>query len=258
MKSELEQLKPEWVSKYEYQRTQVQYDYEHLPDKLYQSGKIEIKYMTAKEEDILTSQNLIKKGVVITQLLNSLIVSEGVSSDDLVLGDKNAVMVASRILAYGPEYTVQVTNPNTGNEFEHTFDLTECNFKNISADISGNEFEIELPYSKVKIKFKLLNGHDESNIDKELQSYKKIGSKVSPELTTRLKHTNISVNDDDSKVTISNFVDNMLSRDSLFLRGELKRLSPDIDLTQEIEVEGETVTVIIPMTVNFFWPDTES
>ena len=80
------------------------------------SGKIEIKYMTAKEEDILTSQNLIKKGVVITQLLDSLIVSKGVSSDDLVLGDKNAVMVASRILAYGPEYTAQVTNPKTGNE----------------------------------------------------------------------------------------------------------------------------------------------
>ena len=222
------------------------------------SGKIEIKYMTAKEEDILTSQNLIKKGIVIKQLLDSLIVSEGVNSDDLVLGDKNAVMVASRILAYGPEYTVEVTNPNTGNLFEHTFDLTECEFKNISDDINGNEFEVELPYSKVKVKFKLLTGYDESNIDKELESYKKIGTKVSPELTTRLKHTIVSVNGDDSKATVSNFVDNMLSRDSLFLRGELKRLSPDIDLTQEIEVEGETVTVIIPMTVNFFWPDTES
>jgi len=219
------------------------------------SGKIEIKYMTAKEEDILTSENLIKKGVVIKKLLDSLIVSEGINSDDLVLGDKNAVMVASRILAYGPEYTVQVTNPNTGNEFEHTFDLTSCEFKNISDDINGNEFETELPYSKVKIKFKLLNGYDESNIEKELESYKKVGTQISPELTTRLKHTIVSVNDNDTKSVISNFVDNMLSRDSLFLRSEIKRISPDIDLTQEVEVEGETVTVTIPMAVNFFWPD---
>jgi len=222
------------------------------------SGKIEIKYMTAKEEDILTSQNLIKKGVVIKQLLDSLIVSEGINSSDLILGDKNAVMVASRILAYGPEYTVEVVNPKTGNLFEHTFDLTDCKFKNISDDIDRNEFEIELPYSKVKIKFKLLNGYDELDVDKELESYKKVGGTVSPELTTRLKHTIVSVNGDDSKSIINNFVDNMLSRDSLFLRSEIKKVSPDIDLTQEVEVEGETVTVIIPMAVNFFWPDTES
>ena len=222
------------------------------------SGKIEIKYMTAKEEDILTSQNLIKKGIVIQKLLDSLIVTEGISVSDLIIGDKNAVMVASRILAYGPEYTVQVTNPNTGNEFEHTFDLTSCEFKNISDDINGNEFEVELPYSKVKVKFKLLTGYDESNIDKELESYKKVGTQVSPELTTRLKHTIISVNDNDTKSDISNFVDSMLSRDSLFLRGEILRVSPDIDLTQEIEIEGEAVTVTIPMAVNFFWPDSES
>ena len=222
------------------------------------SGKIDVKYMTAKEEDILTSQNLIKKGVVIKQLLDSLIVSEGINSSDLILGDKNAVMVASRILAYGPEYKVEVTNPNTGNVFEHTFDLTSCEFKNISDDINGNEFEVELPYSKAKVKFKLLTGYDEFNIDKELESYKKIGTQVSPELTTRLKHTIISVNDNDTKSAISNFVDNMLSRDSLFLRGEILRVSPDIDLTQEIEMEGETVTVTIPMAVNFFWPDSES
>ena len=221
------------------------------------SGKIELKYMTAKEEDILTSQNLIKKGIVIQKLLDSLIVTKDVSVGDLIIGDKNAVMVASRILAYGPEYTVQVTNPNTGNEFEHTFDLTECGFNDISDNINGNEFEVELPHSKVKIKFKLLTGYDEKNIDKELEAYKKIGSRVSPELTTRLKHTIISVNDDDSKATISNFVDNMLSRDSLYLRSEMVKVTPDINLEQEIEVEGETVKVVIPMAANFFWPNAE-
>ena len=91
-----------------------------------------------------------------------------------------------------------------------------------------------------------------------MESYKKVGTQVSPELTTRLKHTIVSVNDNDTKSVISNFVDNMLSRDSLFLRSEIKKVSPDIDLTQEIEIEGEAVTVTIPMAVNFFWPDSES
>ena len=87
------------------------------------NGKIEIKYMTAKEEDILTSQNLIKKGVVIEKLLDSLIVTEGVKTDDLLIGDKNAVMVAARILAYGPEYPCEVTHPTTGEKIQHTFNL---------------------------------------------------------------------------------------------------------------------------------------
>ena len=92
-------------------------------------GKLEIKYMTAREEDILTSQNLIKKGVVIDKLLDSLILTKGIKSDDLILGDKNAVMVAARILAYGPEYVCEIKDPNTGNDITQTFNLADCPFK---------------------------------------------------------------------------------------------------------------------------------
>ena len=92
-------------------------------------GKIEIKYMTAREEDILTSQNLIKKGVVIDVLLNSLILTKEVVAEDFIVGDKNAVMVAARILAYGPDYEVEITNPRTDEKFKHTFNLTDCPFK---------------------------------------------------------------------------------------------------------------------------------
>jgi hypothetical protein len=197
------------------------------------SGKIEIKYMTAREEDILTSQNLIKKGVVVDKLLNSLILTDGVNVDDLILGDKNAVMVAARILAYGPEYTAEVTNPNTGETAIHTFNLADCPFKQVSDDISGNGFELELPVSKTKIKFRLLTGKDEKEIEKDITS----------------------VNDDSDTSTINNFVNNMLSRDSLFFRKELSKISPDIDLSEEIEIGGDVVRVDIPMTINFFWPD---
>jgi len=219
------------------------------------SGKIEIKYMTAKEEDILTSQNLIKKGVVIEKLLDSLILTDGVNSNDLILGDKNATMVAARILAYGPEYPCEITNPETGNQFTHTFNLAECPFKKLDKDIKGNNFEVELPISKIKITFKILNGQDEKLIEKDLEGLKKIGGDVSRELTTRLKHTITSVDGNSEQNVIRNFVDNMLSRDSLFLRGEINKVSPDIELEQEIEIGGEMVKVDIPMTTNFFWPD---
>ena len=219
-------------------------------------GKIEIKYMTAKEEDILTSANLIKKGVVIDRLLDSLILTNNVKVEDLILGDKNAVMVAARILAYGPEYMCDVTNPNTGEVSTQTFNLADCPFKKLPKEIKENKFETTLPVSKKKITFKILTGKDEVDIYKDLQASKKLGS-VSPELTTRLRYMITSVEGDESQSTINNIAVNMLARDSMYLRNEIKKITPDIELEQEIEIGGETVKVDIPMTVGFFWPDTQ-
>ena len=220
-------------------------------------GKIEIKYMTAKEEDILTSQNLIKKGVVIDRLLDSLILTNGVKQEDLILGDKNAIMVAARILAYGPEYLCEVTNPNTGELISHNFNLADCPFKKLPKDVSENKFLVKLPISKKEITFKLLTGKEEKIIEQELKSSKKIGSEVSPELTTRLRHTITSVDGDTSQTTINNFVQNLLARDSMHLRKQIREVTPDIELSQEIEIGGEPVKVDIPMTVGFFWPDSQ-
>ena len=224
------------------------------PESPLSSGKIELKYMTAKEEDILTSQNLIKKGSVIDKLLNSLIVTSNVKTEDLLIGDKNAVMVAARILAYGGDYNVEVINPETGDKIQHTFDLTSCEFKKLPNDIdySDNKFELELPVTKIKITFKLLTGKDENNIADDLKSLKKIGQQA--EVTTRLKSVITSVNGNDEKSIISNFVNNMLSKESPFLRDEIQRINPDINLTQEIDFGGDSTEVDIPMTVEFFWP----
>ena len=217
-------------------------------------GKVEIKYMTAKEEDILTSQNLIKKGVVIDRLLDSLILTNGVKTEDLILGDKNAVMVAARILAYGPEYECKVTNPNSGETINHTFNLADCPFKKLPKGITENLFEITLPISKKKIKFNLLTGKEERLIETDLKASKKLNS-VSPELTTRLRYLIKEVDGDNNQSVINSFSQNMLARDSKFLREELRKVSPDIELSQEIDIEGESVKVVIPMTVGFFWPD---
>ena len=224
------------------------------------SGKIEIKYMTAKEEDILTSQNLIKKGLVIDKLLDSLILTEGVTCDDLILGDKNAVMVAARILAYGPEYSCEVVNPNSGEKVKHEFNLADCPFKELPSDVdySTNEFSFTLPVAKYDVVFKLLSGAEEKEITAEIAGRKKLGSQVSPELTTRLRKAIISINGDDSPATLNVGVDNMLSKDSYALRQEIQRITPDIEMRQEVNIEGEPVTVDIPMTVEFLWPQTRA
>ena len=219
------------------------------------SGQLELKYMTTREEDILMSENLIKKGIVIDKLLDSLIVTKGVKQGDLILGDKNAVLVASRILAYGPEYTVEVTNPNDVDEkIEHTFDLSKCPFKELSKDVdySDNSFDFTTPVGKNKLKFKLLTGADETLIEKDIKQSSKFG--VSSDITTRLRYTVTEVDGDTKSSTISEFTQNLLARDSVALRGYIRDIAPDIDLTSEVEIGGETVSVSIPLTVEFFWP----
>ena len=220
-------------------------------------GKLELKYMTTREEDILMSQNLIKQGVVIDKLLDSLIVTKGVNQQDLILGDKNAVLVAARILAYGPEYTVEVTNPNNlEQKIEHTFNLTDCKFKDPSDDVdySDNLFDFETPIGKNKVKFKLLTGKEEALIEKDLEQAQKVG--YNSDVSTRLRHTIIEVDGDNKVETISSLSQNMLARDSRALRSYIQEISPDIDMTSEIEIGGETVSVSIPLTVTFFWPQT--
>jgi len=229
----------------------------YSPDHPLSSGKIEIKYMTAKEEDILTSQNLIRSGNLLDILLDSVILTPGVVADDLIIGDKNAVMIACRILAYGADYTVVLTDPETNEKFEHTFDLSELPYKKVPDNVklnSDNKFEFDLPVSKTKITFKLLTGKDEREINEELNSLKKLNLSNAREITTRLKKCIVSVNEDSEASSINNFVDNMLSRDSLSFRNEMNRITPDIEMSQEVEIAGERRDVSIPMDVNFFWP----
>ncbi len=219
------------------------------------NGKIELKYMTTKEEDILMSQNLIKKGVVIDSLLDSLIVTKGIKQEDLILGDKNAVLVAARILAYGPQYTVEVPNPKNSEEMtEHTFDLTSCPFKKLPEDLdySKNSFEYTTEVGKNKLTFKLLTGVEEKLIEKDISQLKKYGTES--DITTRLRYIITSVDGDSSKEMITSYSQNMLARDSVAFRKYMTDITPDIELEQEIELGGDTVSVAIPLTVEFFWP----
>ena len=220
-------------------------------------GKIELKYMTTREEDILMSQNLIKKGVVIDKLLDSLIVTKGVKQADLILGDKNAVLVAARILAYGPEYTTEILNPNDNDEkIKHTFDLSQCPFKELPKDIdyTNNSFEFQTPIGKKKIKFKLLTSADEGLIEKDLKQSKKFG--YNTEITTRLRYMIKEIDGESKPEVLNESVQNLLARDSIALRNYIKQITPDIVLDMEVEIGGEAVDVNIPLTAEFFWPQT--
>ena len=218
------------------------------------SGKVELKYMTAKEEDILTSQNLIKDGTVIDILLQSLIVNKDIKVEDLLIGDKNAIMVAARILGYGKDYDFTYDGVN------QKVDLTQLEPNQIDfSDLKKgqNQFDYELPKSNRKITFKLLNGKDEKNIDAEVKAREKLGGSSTGELTTRLKNIITSVDGNVDRAYINSFVDNeFLSIDSLEFRKHMLSITPDIDMTTKIMVDGEETEVTIPVTVRFFWPST--
>ena len=217
------------------------------------SGKVEVKYMTAREEDILTSANLIKKGTVVEKLLESLIVDKSIKVDDLLIGDKNAILIASRILAYGKKYTVEVGG--------QTIDVDLTQLKDKKMDESkvtdgANEFEFELPATKRKLTFKLLTSGDEKNMEAEIKGYEKMGDEIGYELTTRLKHMIVSVDGDTKKTSINSFVDNeFLSIDSIEFRKYYNKLMPDVDMTSTYtDEDGEEKEFTVPMTVQFLWP----
>ena len=176
------------------------------------------------------------------------------------MGDKNAIMIAVRILDYGPEYSAEVTHPDTGEKMTHSFNLADCPFKILPKDVdyTSNKFNFSLPVSKASITWKLLTGLDDERITSELEAKKKLGSMQTSGVTTRLKHLIVEWDNITDKHELSELIDNMLSKDSLALRNEIKRVSPDVEMKTEVEfLEGGTVEVDIPMTVGFFWPDTE-
>lgn len=225
------------------------------------SGKIEMKYMTAKEEDILASQSLIKQGVVIDRLLQSLIVTR-FNYNDLLTIDKNAVFIAARILAYGPSYDVEIACPSCGEKSKHTINLQEFEEKQIdwSRFTKGQTtHKFTLPASKQELELKFLTHGDEKTIEENVKANKKLSKilGVDPELTTRLKQLIVSYNGVTDTKEISKLVDNMLSRDSLALRTHLKEITPDIDTTFTFSCPHCDYTqekMVMPINVNFFWP----
>jgi hypothetical protein len=222
------------------------------------SGEVTIKLMTAKEEDILTSTNLIKKGIQLDKLLESIIVEPGVNPNDLVIGDKNAILVTTRILAFGPTYTVSINDPDEGEPVQVDVDLSKIKIKEIDDSLINrdNEYPFTLPQSGIPVKFKLLTHGDEMAINRDIEASQKL-TKQGNEITTRYRRILVEVNGNRDFGYISNFVVNQLrAADSKALRKYMSEITPDLDLTFDYvsPYTGETEALKIPFGINFFYP----
>jgi len=218
------------------------------------SGQIEMKYMTAKEEDILTNVNYLKNGTVIDKLLQALIVSK-IDYNELLIGDKNAVLIAARILGYGKDYTFVDDNSK-----EITVDLTKLEDKKIDTSIfqrGVNEFTFTLPHSSNNITFKLLTQGDEQKIEAEIKGMQKVNPNGSFDVTTRLKYMITSVEGKREQKDIREFIDNyLIAKDARALREYYNKISPDVDLLYKPE-SGDYAEegIVVPISISFFWPD---
>jgi hypothetical protein len=221
---------------------------------------VEIRYMTAKDEDILTSRTLLKKGVAIERLLQNIIVDKSVNPADLLLGDRNAILVAARATGYGADYSTSLNCPACGQFVEHTFDLNQSTVNSgdtDSKDITKTDdgtFVIRIPKMNLDIETRLLTGRDETNLTKTSASKKKhnLGESL---LTDQLRQYIVSVNGDASREMINALIENMPAYDSRFLRHHYQAVVPNIDLTQDFECDncGTEQKMEVPFTADFFW-----
>ena len=216
------------------------------------SGKIEMKYMTAKEEDILSNQNYIKDGTVIDRLLKSLIVSK-INYNDLIVGDKNAILIAARVLGYGKDYAFEYKGEEVTVDLSllDNKEIDESNFKK-----GVNEFSYKLSSTDDNITFKILTHGDETKITEELKGLKRVNKKSSHDITTRLKHMVTSINGDNSQQNIRNFIDtSFLARDAREFRKYVYSFQPDINMRVSVETSEGEDDIELPISLTFFWPD---
>lgn len=253
------------MSKQQTQEFQIQvpFDVIPLPSKglLYpgQNGMAKVEYLTAMDENILTSQNLIKSGKVLEYLLEKKVKESPVPMEDLLVGDRNAIMIWLRATGYGEMYPVKLTDPGSGVEFDYEINLSELKNKELPEGVEPDErgeFSFELPKSKKKIKFKLLTVGDEKSILSRAEKYEKATkSQISNILTYRLQ-TQIKEIDGNRDINfIQQFINVMPAFDSLKFREYSDSIEPGIDMS--VEVEGPTGTFQAPVAIglNFFWPN---
>lgn len=226
---------------------------------LFGKDNIEIRFMTAKEEDILTSKSLLKKGIAIDRMLESIIVDKSIKLDDLLIGDKNALIVGARITGYGDEYDTKVTCPSCGANVRHTFNLDELKHKfpceEVEKQLSESRtFNLTLPITKFNVEIKLLKGLDEKILS-DISEQKKAAKKEETPISDQLKLLIVSVNDVDDKTIIQKFVDMCPAGDAKFIRKFYADNVPNIDMTQNFtcrSCEAE-MAMEVPFTVDFFW-----
>ena len=224
--------------------------------------KLELKFMTAKEEDILTSRSLIKKGVAVDRMLESLIVDKSIKVDNMLLGDKNALIVAARISGYGSSYKTAISCPNCGVNAKHEFDLEKLDHHVCDSmedlgvtKTNNNTFTFTLPRTKALVEVCPLFGKDETELSELIEKKKKLNLPEESS-TTQMKAYLVSVNGEKSKAVIKQFVDNLPALDARQLRLVYREIMPNIDMKQNFVCSSCSFEqdIEVPFTVDFFWP----
>jgi hypothetical protein len=224
---------------------------------------IEIKQMTAKEEDMLTSATLLRKGVALDRVIRSLILDNRINPDTLLVGDRNAIILSTRVSGYGSDYHTKVTCPSCGVPSEYSFDLNEADIYT-GADLTKRElvdnqdgtFDTVLPRTQITVTFKLLTGTDEKNLTNGAQADRK-KSNYEKNITRQLTNLIVAVNGDDSAQAIQYLIDNIPSIDSRHIRTSYRTVAPNIDLTQHYACDecNYAADMEVPLSADFFWPD---
>ena len=229
---------------------------------LHGEDNIEIKQMTAKEEDMLTSVTLLRKGVALDRVIRSLLLDKRINPDTLLVGDRNAIILAARVSGYGNEYETKVTCPSCGTASDYSFDLNEALVHNgidlTDRDIVDNQdgtFDTVLPKTGMTVTFKLLTGTDEKNLTNSAQADRK-KSNYEKNVTTQLSNLIVAVNGDDSADAVRYLIDNIPSLDSRHIRISYRLVAPNIDLTQYYVCDecNYAADMEVPLNSDFFWP----
>jgi len=229
---------------------------------LHNKDSVEIRYMTAKDEDILTSKSLLKKGIALDRLLRNVIIDKSINPNELVLGDKNAILVATRISGYGPFYNVKVTCPMCLSNSENDINLSELESSNGFESLKKHDvrcedelFLLTLPKMQVEVGLKITTSADETEMIQKSEKRKKLKLPEAA-LTEQFKLLIKSVNGSTNPSHINELIDCMPALDSKYLREVYAEVTPNVDMTHDFqctvcEYEGE---VVVPFTAEFFWP----
>lgn len=221
---------------------------------------VEIRAMTAKDEDVLMSPALLKQGKTMDTLLRGCLIDKTVDVDSLLVGDKNAIIVAIRLTGYGPSYPAEVQCPACGDKRKTEFDLSHLELRPLGAPPVRpfeNVFSFTLPVSKREVTFRLLTGRDDRELSTTLSRVAKSGALVTAAVTARLLQHVLSIGGETNPTKLARLIETMSAGDSLALRRHIERLAPDVDMRQEYTCQScnETSVVDVPIGVEFFWPE---
>jgi len=244
----------------------IPFDVVPLPTKglLYKSGplkgkdSVEVHYLTAVQEDILTSPNLLASGKMLDTLLRSVLKDKTIEPETLTLGDRNAIVIWLRSTGYGSDYPVQVRCGSCGHEWAHEFDLGTLDVRELEEKPdSDGLFSFELPSGKL-IRFKLLTSADELNILKRVEAIKsKQGSQIDHSLSLKMMASICEVDGEQDPMIVKMFVESMPVKDARSFRDHMGNIEPGVLMTQECECPAcaNVAQEVIPIRGNFFWPD---